>query len=193
MERLIIYPNSLAQWHALVEEARRMSDISLNEDLESYLVFLLMRFAQHPEIVNCVLAPDYLQNIKRHRKENQQTLKDIGDKCLLFSGLFPGIAKHRLVRISYYVKLGQSAYCSLSESHTNALAKFYADLGYQFVSLMEVLQSIRELDPKTQVLDLLEAESLWADTKSKHALKILQQKTNGFLAPMVPNSPAQKH
>ncbi len=192
-ETLVLHPNSIAQWHALIEDARKRSSVSLTEDLESYLVFLLMRFAKNPAIVDSILAPDFLQNVKTFKRENQQILRDVGDKCLLFAGFFPGRAKRRLVKISYYVKLGQSAYSSLSESHQNQLSQLYAQLGYQFVKLMEILQSIRELDPNHAVLELLEAEELWNDTHSEHALKTLRRVTQGFLIPQYTNSSETKH
>jgi hypothetical protein len=192
-ESLVLQPNATAQWHALIEDARQHCSISLSEDLESYLVFLLMRFANNPTIVDSIIAPDFLQNVKKLKKENQEILKDVGDKCLLFAGFFPGQAKRRLVKISYYVKLGQSAYSFLSESQQNQSAHLYAQLGLQFVRLMEVLQSIRELDLNHATLELLEAEALWTDTGNRHALRVLRRVTKGFLIPQETNSSEIRH
>ena len=44
MTRLILEPTSVAQWQALVREAQSECNCNLDETLESYLVFLLMRF-----------------------------------------------------------------------------------------------------------------------------------------------------
>lgn len=174
-------------------EARQLCAISLNETLESYLVFLLMRFTREPYIADSILAIDFLQNVKKLKKENQQVLKDVGDKCLLFAGFFPERARRRLVKISYYVKLGQTAYCSLSKTYQPQTAALYAQLGNEFVKLMEVLQSIRELDPHHSALTLLEAVELWHETGNPHALKVLHRATQGFLIPPPSNALEIKH
>src|SRR5690242_3954543 len=135
MERLLLEPTSLAQWHTLVTEARKSSSVLLSDDLESYLIFLLMRFTNHPEMANSVLALDFLQNIKKLKTENQHIIQDVGDKCLLYSGLFPGRAKRQRVQISYYVDLGRRAYFALSSSRQNALSQLFANLSDQFVGL----------------------------------------------------------
>lgn len=194
MEKLVLHPTPESQWYALVEEACRSSAIPLSEDLESYLVFLLMRFTKNPEIAYNIFALDYLEGIKNLNPGGRQTLRDVGDKCLLFSGFFPQRARHRRVNISYYVKLGQSAYSSLS-NHTNQLSELFSKLHDHFVPLMDILHAIRALDKNYKILDLLDAYELWSDTKSAQAFKILQgatQHTSPNISPTPFNS-AQKH
>lgn len=191
---LVLLPSSMAQWHALIEEARQSSSIELSEELESYLVFLLMRFAKNPEIVTSVLALEFLQNQHLFKKDNQQAMRDVGDKCLLFSGLFPKIAERKRVSIDYYVKLGQSAYSSLSNtSEKNELSHLFEKLCVHFVGLMDVLQAIRHLDANAASITLLEAEELWHSTNSAHALSILRSTTQGFMVPRDSGFPELKH
>jgi len=198
MEHLILHPTSTAQWQALIKDASVFSSIKLPEDLESYLVFLLMRFAENPEMVHSILALDFLQSLEKLGKERQDKLRDVGDKCLLFAGLFPGRARKRRVRISYFVKLGQSAYASLSESSSRnpkELASLFSELCLHFVGLMDVLQTTRELEENQASLDPLQAEELWSDTKSLHALQTLKRITHGLPIgyTLLPSSPHQKH
>lgn len=193
MENLLLEPTSMAQWHALVKEARKTSSVSLSEDLESYLIFLLMRFTNHPEMANSILALDFLQNIKKLKTENQEIIRDVGDKCLLYSGLFPGRAKRQRVQVSYYVNLGRRAYFALSSTHKNALSPLFANLSDHFVGLMDVLHSMRSLDTGAYLIDLLEAEDLWHATQSEHALKMLKNATKGFMVPRDPTTIPQKH
>lgn len=145
MESLILHPTATAQWQALVEEAEQASSIYLSEELESYLVFLLMRFAENPMVAQSIMATDFLESFHQLKLLKQEGLRDVGDKCLLFSGLFPGTACRRRVRISYYVKLGQTAYLSLSTSYFNKLSELFASLGDQFVGLMDILQTMRDI------------------------------------------------
>lgn len=185
-EPLVLHPSSTAQWKALVEDASANASIHLNEDLQSYLVFLLMRFNTDPLVIHHILAQDFLENIAKKQKQQQENLRDVGDKCLLFSGLFPENAKRKRVEISYYVKMGQTAYNSLSQTNETELAELFSQLCEEFVKLMDVLHSIRSLDPTTPSLDLLTAEDLWRQTHSQTAAQILQQSTNSFFLPPNP-------
>jgi hypothetical protein len=189
---LILEPSALAQWHALVKEARVSSAVHLSEDLESYLIFLLMRFINNPEVATSVLALDFLQNIRKTTAENQQILRDVGDKCLLSAGLFPQKASQR-VELSYYVDLGQQAYTSVSIAYKNQFAALFSKLSEHFVALMDVLQAMRGLNSETPSLDLLAAEELWNSTQSTQALKTLRQATQGFLIPRDPRESLSKH
>ena len=193
MESLVLEPTSMAQWHSLVKEARQASSVSLSEELESYLIFLLMRFINHPEIANTLFALDFLQNIKQLKTENQNIIRNIGDKCLLYSGLFPGRAKRQHVEISYYVDLGRRSYFALSVSRQNILSPLFGSLSDHFIGLMDILHSMRNLDTHAYLINLLEAEELWHTTKSEYAQKILKKATDGFLVPRDPSAILPKH
>jgi hypothetical protein len=178
MESLVIQPSATAQWHALVGEAEQACATRLGEELESYLVFLLMRYTDSPEIANSVLALDYLHSMEAigHLRETQ--LREVGDKCLLYSGLFPTRAERRRVNSSYYVKLGMGAYSALATALAQLKAKLFEDLSQQFVKLMDVLQTMRELGSGQPCLQPLQAMELWTETGSAHALQNLAQYTN---------------
>lgn len=181
MNSIILEPTETAQWQSLVVEAEKTCHLELSDDLESYLVFLLARFARQPEMAASVLATEFLYGVHAVGSSQQYQLRDVGDKCLLFSGLFPGRAQKRHVRISYFVKLGKSAYGVLSEINKQHLAELYASLSSSFVPLMDVLQAMHQLtDGQTDLLPL-EAAELWQDTGSQRALAVLRSYTNGTL------------
>ncbi|CAN5310257.1 hypothetical protein BH10PSE19_BH10PSE19_10290 [soil metagenome] len=179
METLILHPNSTAQWHALVNEAEKQSTISLGEDLESYLVFLLMRFMSKSDMASSVLAMDFLRACETEGSLRSDLLQDIGDKCLLFSGLFPGRAKRRRVHISYFVNLGQNAYYSLANlDKREGEAKLHNSLSVKFVPLMDVLLAMRQ---SHKDLLPLEAVELWQETRSTQALSTMKRYTGGVV------------
>lgn len=175
MDPLILQPTSTAQWHSLVNEAICTSGVHLSEELESYLVFMLMRYTENPHISNGMLAIDYLQSQQSTGKVRRVALQDVGDKCLLFSGLFPGLASSRQVRVSYFVKLGQSAYCILSHLERGGLSPLYYSLSEDFVPLMDVLQAFRSFEENKPLLSPIEALELWSDTQSEGAFRTLQE------------------
>lgn len=177
MEKLITSPTSITQWQTLVNDASQLCKVALTEELESYLVFLLMRFTNAPQMAKKVMGVEFLTSINRSGTLRSIALRDVGDQCLLYSGLFPGRARRRAVRVGYYVNIGKSAYHSLSECSKQSDSGLFALLSDKFVNLMDILQATREVNQMHSALDPLLAEEIWHDTGSEHALHILQQFT----------------
>lgn len=174
MDKIVTNSTSTTQWQDLVTEASQTCRISLTEDIESYLVFLLMRFSCSPQIASKVMALEFLETLNSNGVQKSQALRDVGDQCLLYSGLFPGRARRRRVRVSYYVNIGKSAYLSLAEFGRKSENNLFTNLANSFVPLMDILQSMREVNNKTVCLDLVQAEELWTDTGSTHALETVK-------------------
>jgi valyl-tRNA synthetase len=179
MSELILEPTTTAQWRRLVQEASSSACRTLDEELESYLVFLLVRCCAQTDMLERVMAIEYLQGLTSTQGETRrERLRDVGDHCLLFTGLFPHVAHRRLVRISYFVGLGQSAYLQLSQVPHQSAARLYNDLSCAFVILMDILHSMRELQSEMRLAPL-EAIELLQDTGSECARKTLRRYTNG--------------
>lgn len=172
MQSLILEPTSQSQWQALVQEAQASCDRRLDETLESYLVFLLMRFCKQPHCTSRIIAEDYLNSQACTGEMRIERLRDVGDHCLLFSGMFPQIAERRLVRVSYFVEIGQSAYWQLSDTLDRGFASVYKHLSEAFVVLMDVLHAMRELGGDA-VLTPFQAMDLWTDTGSRRCYRQL--------------------
>jgi len=102
----------------------------------------------------------------------------VGDQCLLFSGLFPRRAERRRVRVSYYVKLGRSAYQNLADSLSKT-ADLFTLLAEEFIAAMDTLQAIRVLGQQTTGLLPVQAYELWQDTASRQAYAELVRQTGG--------------
>lgn len=166
-QNLILENTEIAQWHNLIRQAETEYGCQLDESMESYLAFTLMRFMKDQDLATQALALDYLQSHGLPRSMRLEQLRDVGDQCLLLSGLFPKRAEKRLVRVSYYVNLGRSAYHHLSEGMQQATAELYRQLAEAFVMLMDVLQVIRQFN--TPVLDPIQTLEQWSDTGSKRA------------------------
>lgn len=143
MKQLILHPTDISQWHALVNEAQAATRLILNENTESYLVFLLMRFSHGPKLIESVVALDFLESMRKPRQMQVDSLRDVGDKSLLFCGLFPGIAEQRHVSLSYFSDLGQAAYLTVSELQDKQTADLYFQLSAQFITLQQILQAMR--------------------------------------------------
>jgi len=181
-KRFVLKSSDTAQWQAIVEEAQAHCSYSLHEDLESYLVFLLMRYMEKSDLGNSVIATELFGAHQQVGQMRQDNLRDVGDKCLLFSGLFPGNAEKRLVRISYFVEMGQTAYDTLAREASHDLAELFASLHQEFIQLMEVLQAMRNVsNPSEPLLEPLQAFDLWLETGSDHLWKQFKSSADGFL------------
>jgi len=178
MQSLLLHPTPIAQWHAIVHEAQAAADRHLDEDLESYLVFLLMRFTDRPEMANAVLALEFLTGVASLGSLRQERLRDVGDQCLIYSGLFPRQAERRCVNLGYFVGMGRTAYQQLSDVMRYQHSELFAQLAEAFIALMDVLQMIRELGEGQSSLDPLRAMESWSETGSRYALNVLRGVTD---------------
>jgi hypothetical protein len=177
MTELVILTSAAAEWLSLVNEAESAAELKLDEEVQSYLVFLLMRFTEKPELAASVLAVEYLQSMQSQGRIGHDRLRNVGDKCLLYSGLFPERAERRRVKISYFVDLGRSAYQQLSDRMEHSAAAMYHNLADTFISLMDILQTMRALGNPAKQLGPFHAFELWRDTGSEVALRTLRKST----------------
>jgi hypothetical protein len=164
--------SSLVLWHDVVKNAESRCSIVLNEDLEAYLIALLIRYSNKPDIAQQVFASAFLEAMQMRSRERNSSLQHVGDQCLLYAGLFPRAAEKKHVKINYFVDLGRSAYGAISRTAND----LYWMLALEFVMLMDVLQSIRP----TQDLLPLEAYEQWDELGSKRARLILEEYTRGM-------------
>jgi hypothetical protein len=163
---LLISSSSLTLWQDMIKHAENRCDIALKHDLEAYLTSLLIQYANKPDIVKQLFATAFLEAMQLRQAQRTLQLQMVGDRCLLFAGLFPQSVMKKNVHVRYFVDLGRSAYSAIS-SETNDL---YDSLALEFVTMMDVLQSINHY----ACLLPLEAYDQWHELGSKRALKILQ-------------------
>ncbi len=166
-KKFILDSSELAQWHTLVHEAERDYGCQLDENMQSYLVFTLMRFARKQQLNSRALAVDFLKSQQLPHNLRSEQLRDIGDQCLLVSGLYPQSAKKRQVGITYYVDLGRSAYQHISEVTQQGIADLYQQLAESLVLLMDLLLTIRRYS--APAMEPLAALDLWQKTGSQAA------------------------
>ena len=145
MKSIILHPTDTSQWHALVNEAQAASQIVLTENTESYLVFVLMRYTKGTRLMDSILALDFLHAMNHSGRLRLDQLIELGDKSLLFSGLFPGLAARRRVSIDYFIGIGQAAYLTASELHHESSAQLFYELGEHFHELQSILTAMRSV------------------------------------------------
>jgi len=133
----------VALWTDLVHEAEHGAATRLDEELESYLVFLLMGHTRDVQLHRSAVALDYLLARAASGTRHKQELRDVGDRCLLLAGLYPEQAARRLVSISYFLDVGSSAYDELASALSAGIAQLYGHLAQAFARLVRVLMEVR--------------------------------------------------
>ncbi len=132
-----------ALWVDLVREAEDGAAIRLDEELESYLVFVLMGHTRDLQLHGNIMALDYLAARAQRGTQRKQELREVGDRCLLLAGLYPEQAERRLVSVDYFLSMGSRAYDELSTALKAAVADLYCHLAKAFARLVRVLMELR--------------------------------------------------
>ncbi|MCR4306901.1 MAG: hypothetical protein NUV42_02930, partial [Candidatus Yonathbacteria bacterium] len=107
MGTILTSSKEVALWYILVNDAQYRIGCQLPTDIESYLVFLLMRYMRKREMAGSVLAIEFMEGLNSQGVEKKDTLKEIGDTCLLYAGLFPKRARRLRVPDDYFANLGR--------------------------------------------------------------------------------------
>lgn len=138
-------PSSIAEWKALVAEAEIKTGYEFDDHVESYLVLTLDHFTRENGLASCVIALDFLENTSIKHARDASSLREVGDQCLLLSGLFPERALKKNVSLSYFIGIGQQAYLALTDVRLKREfdPELYQKLSTNFVGLMDLLNSMR--------------------------------------------------
>ena len=159
--KILTEATPLALWYEAVQEAQLDCQIALKDDVESYLVYLLMRHVNNPNLAREIMASRFLDGINKPQRQKGVILQNVGDQCLLITGLFPALAEKRMVKIRYYIELGQIAYDVISRENDD----IFSLLSKQFVLLTDVLHSFRPYTPATLSAPLYPE---WLETPKKN-------------------------
>ena len=128
-----------------------------------------MRFSKDVVFANSLLSMEYLESDLLSDLQKCEQMQRVGDKCLLFSGLFPQQAESRHVKVSYFISLGCSAYLQCAHTALGSTQDLYQSLSQAFLELREVLQATRP----DQALSCLANLELWEDTGNLEAYRSL--------------------
>lgn len=138
-------PTKTAEWQSLVVDAENQCGYHFDENLESYLVLTLDYYTTHKNLSSSIIAVDFLKALDISGKQGGERLREVGDHCLILSGLFPERALKKNVSLNYFISVGKNAYHLLASNEL--LFAFDSDLFYQlsdnFVGLMDVLHTMR--------------------------------------------------
>lgn len=145
MSVLNLNPTEIAHWHQLVLDTQADTGLYLPEAIENYVVLTLSAYTTRTSLASIVIAIEFLESLKDTSNYSMQKLRDVGDHCLILSGLFPDRIKRKNVSEKYLVNIGKEAYYTLSY----APVQWQLDQGlfYQlfenFTDLIQLLKAMR--------------------------------------------------
>jgi hypothetical protein len=145
VEAVVAEGTSTALWQGLVRDAQARASRQLGDDLESYLVFTLMRHQADARLAGRTMAIEWLETLLCSGRKRENGLRDVGDGCLLIAGLFPEQAQRRRVSLSYFQDIGSDAYRHLGSIAGGGLDRLFRQLAAAFAELVRVLFELRRL------------------------------------------------
>ena len=167
MNPSILHTRDTAHWRALVAAAEASVQSCLDDDLENYVVMLLLRFAAAG---NETREPE-------NTDELAGNLVEVGDRCLIISGLMPDQAITQGLPVRHFVETGRRAYQEAAHRSQNAI---FHRLATRFVAIMDVLQVMRTLDEDVIAVDLFRVYDQWTETGSQYAYRLIRAATDAL-------------
>ena len=172
-----------AGWRGLLTQAQQNARAFLPEIIEEHLVCLLYCMLGSTG-ASRQLSTGFARQLLAQGNAQAQNLAAVGDQCLLFAGLFPDHAIRQRIPLSYFVQVGQHAYREHAANVRGEERAAYQALGEHFVTTMDVLLGIRELNEGGPCIDGLTAFQLWSESGSSHGWHTLRLMTNSLPAGM---------
>ncbi len=136
---------SIAEWQSIIAEAKLRTHYTFDDNIESYLILTLDQYTKKEKLLTSVIALNFLKSINIEKPHDGDQLRNVGDQCLILSGLFPECAIKKNVSLNYFIGIGQRAYLALTNIRLkeNFDPVLYKKLSYNFVGLMDLLHAMR--------------------------------------------------
>lgn len=160
LDAVIYEPTETAAWVEFVRVGESRASCTLGEELESFLVFTLMRFMHRTDLFSIVLALEFLQaSTEQTGRKKGHTLGEVGDVSLILAGLYPERSRKLGVPASYFPEMGRMAFSDLADffggNKLQSLERLYHNVGDGFPAMMDVLLAAREKKPEQCIAEEL--------------------------------------
>jgi hypothetical protein len=174
-----------------VKNAFIAEHLETSEMVEFYVVNLLQEFHNAEGLVMIrgraaiekPLSVMLLEALNGSTSDQIRCLKRVGDLALVVSGFF-GDSLHRgLMRPSYYISIGETAYGSLACIHEKdgAFFEIYLELTKKFAGFARVISTVAPWNDARSDAEVLKIYERWIMTGDNTLRQVLEQK--GILEP----------
>lgn len=171
-----IYTSESARWRALLGLAEVESGFVPTQEVEDHLVRLCLAYTEAVRGQPIDHMFDGLIELVATGRTDRRRLAEVGDQALVMCGLFPEFTERMVGPLELVTALGSGAYrACVSQS------ELQAELGKEFLTIVDLLQSLREIDMPID-LDPMTAVSLWNCSLSANSLR-RATRSLGLVAP----------
>jgi hypothetical protein len=172
-----------------VDDAMKRQGVEADDHTAFYVVNLLTLFARSEALYEKSAAGIGLRPLAMmlaealdaaSAEQRNFALQRIGDISLFVAGFFGESLAGKPVDVDYYIRMGGSAYSSLSTNVRGSVrgrlfTAVFAELGRKFPLFVDVLTDVREECMQRQDVDVLRLYELWLRTGSPRAQKLLRR------------------
>lgn len=178
-------------FHDKVKLAVEKHNISLNDDVQFYIVNLLCDFidpskmmperGQSGNILDMPLAMMLKDAVESpFPSQKFKIFKKLGDTSLYVSGFFQDYFNRKCFDIDYFITMGRNAYGHLSSSfkEKNSEDQFidlYSKLSEKFNDLVEVVAEVSDMHAVNNPSNILSIYDRWTKTQSDRLRKLLEE------------------
>lgn len=106
----------------------------------------------------------------------QVKLAYLGNEALFIAGFFSDSLRRKLVDVDYYAAIGRVAYQVLGDLVGGGGPNVFVELGFGFISFVDVLTEVSERTLCSSDSDLLRLYEKWILTDSERLRKLLKEK-----------------
>jgi hypothetical protein len=185
---LLIQPDDF--FTEAVTDALKSRKISHSPLANEYLVKLLTHYIFADNLFDettdggkktrSTLAELYLKAMNSETNVRYDLLKKLGDTSLYITGFFSESLNRKVVDVSYYVNMGESAFHSLANTvNEEAYSNLYKDFSKHFVKYMEALNYISKQTNLQKDSNLLKLYENYQKTGSELMREVLVD--SGFI------------
>ena len=105
MPRINPKSSSQFEWYSMIEKAKIISGYNFSDSVQHYLVLTLRQFTTNQDLASKVLAIDFLTHSEMSTANDQRSIRDLGDHCLVLSGLFPERIVKKNISLNYHFNI----------------------------------------------------------------------------------------
>ena len=136
---------SQSQWLQLILNAEKLTGYQLRHELKNYLSLTLQHYTSELTLPTSIIALSYMEALNLSGTKQSYELRNIGDQCLLLSGLFPERLSRKSISLDYTITIGRQSYSQLADK--NHIEQWDSNLFYSlqdhFIGLVDILYTIR--------------------------------------------------
>ncbi|MCX6115974.1 MAG: hypothetical protein NT027_00380 [Proteobacteria bacterium] len=169
-----------------INSASQQLNVNLNDDVEFYLVNLLIEFI-NPKTVNEDFQGDVLstplvlllkQIVEAPEAKQAGMYRRLGDTSLYITGFFQDYFNQKTFDINYFIMMGSSAYHQasiLSNSKDANHSSTLSELSNKFIQFVDVVAQASDSTSTYKASDILNIYDRWNRCGSDRLRAILQE------------------